>query len=104
MSESVTQTAILDWLKRQQDVGKLIYWRVPLGGVRHGGVTKKNPMKGMPDVCGVLRGGRYFAIEVKDDVKCAFNRDQVDWALKLQKIGALYLVATTLEDVVKALS
>ncbi len=99
MTESEVQSAILTWLKDEQDAGKLIYWRVPLGGVKHGGKTKKNPMKGMPDVCGVMKGGLYFAIEIKDEKKGTFNQAQMDWALKLQRIGAIYLVATSLDDV-----
>ena len=52
----------MDWLSRCG----IFHWRAAIGGVRVSGIVARNPMKGHPDIGGVLKPtGRYFTVEVK---------------------------------------
>ncbi len=102
VSESETQSAILSYLKTQTH--RLDFWRVPVAGIRMKGCRKASPLKGHPDIAGVIHGnGRYFAIEVKQP-GAKMYQEQLQWGLKLQKAGALYFVANSVEDVMIELS
>jgi len=94
MSEIDIQRQITDWLT----LAGIFWWRVSLGAVKHGGTLKKNPMAGHPDIAGLLPGGRYFTVEVKDKGG-RYSQAQLDWALRLQQNGAIYITATSLEEV-----
>ncbi len=95
--EQITQRAIMDWLKAKE----VLHWRQHLGAVRVKGARIKNPMKGFPDIAGI-RLGRLFTIEVKvGDGR--FSMEQVAWMNKLTQHGALYIIATSVEDVARAL-
>ena len=93
-TESQIQTAILKWLRSSG----LFHWRVPLGPVKHGGVRKKNPMRGHPDIAGVTPNGHYFAIEVKDE-KGLLSDSQVEWFMKAASNNVIAFVARHLDDV-----
>lgn len=104
MSETDIKREIMDWLTVQTEKGHLIYWPVHLGAVKVGGARKRNPMRGHPDIAGVLMdvgpfSGMYFAIEVKKPGQ-GFSQEQMDWALKLQKAGAVYMAVTSLQEVI----
>ena len=101
MIEQDIQREILGWLSSQG----IFHWRVSLGGVKHGGVRKKNPMAGHPDIAGIIpnSGGRYFAIEVKKPKEKA-EEHQVGWLKRLHDSGCLVFVARSLEDVQRMLS
>lgn len=96
MREQVIQRAIMDWL----DSAGIVHWRVHLGAVRVKGARIKNPMRGFPDLAGVLPNspGRLFVIEVKQE-DGRFNVDQVRWKDKLAAVGVTYIIATSVEDV-----
>jgi len=98
--ESDTQKAIIDYL----DSRGILNWRVNLGGVPHtvGGkiIYRKNPMKGMPDICG-LYCGLFFGIEVK--AKTKQSPEQFTWQQKFEQNGAIYILAKSVEDVREAL-
>lgn len=98
--ESDTQKAIIDYL----DSRGILNWRVNLGGVPHtvGGkiIYRKNPMKGMPDICG-LYCGLFFGIEVK--AKTKQSTEQFAWQQKFEQNGAIYILAKSVEDVAEAL-
>lgn len=96
MLESEIQTQCIDFLKRHN----ITHWRVALGGVRHGGVRKANPMKGMPDICGVLRQstpGRFFGIELKTKTG-KLSKDQSHWLKILKESGAAVEVIRDVHD------
>lgn len=103
MSETDIKREIMDWLTLRTQRGMLIYWPVHLGAVKVGGARKRNPMRGHPDIAGVLSYGvwlgHYFAIEVKQPGQ-GFSPEQMDWALKLQKAGAVYMAVTSLREVI----
>jgi len=97
LRESDIQRAIMDWLTTHG----VTWWRVPLAGIFHqiGGkrILKRNPMRGHPDLAGVI-GGIYFAIEVKRPGG-KLSEVQHEWARRLRAAGAVYIVATSVGDV-----
>lgn len=102
MREAEIQSAILDYL----GACGFLHWRVCLGAVMGGGgkFFRKNPMRGHPDIAGVLRpSGRYFAIEVKRPTRARWSPEQREWRDRLTAAGVLYLVASSVEDVRRAL-
>ncbi len=98
--EQIIQREIMDWLKAKG----ILHWRQHLGAVRVKGARIKNAMKGYPDIAGVMPGGigRLFTIEVKKP-DGRFSMEQVDWMKDLSDAGALYIVATCVEDVAAAI-
>lgn len=85
----------------------ILYWRVPLSPVLRGGPGPKarlcpNPMKGFPDIAGVLPGGRLLVVEVKRPGE-RLRPEQAVWRANLEAAGALYVLATSVEDVRRAL-
>lgn len=99
MSEAPIQKAILAYLKGRG----VLAWRNGLGGLKTGsGGRRKNPAKGTPDIFGVLPGGRFLAIEVKGPDGVA-SVDQLRWLDDFAKLGAVALIARSVEDVEHAL-
>jgi hypothetical protein len=75
----------------------LVWWRVANGPVKHGGILKKSPIKGFPDIAGVMPNGRFFAIELKAaDGK--LSEDQIGWITKLNQSGAMAVVLRTKDE------
>lgn len=100
VKESELQRACLDWLKAH----KITAWRMPIGPVKHsrGGrdVWSKSPLKGFPDIAGVLKvktPGRFFVIELKS-AKGTLRQEQKAWILKLQAAGAAVAVVRSIEE------
>ncbi len=90
------QRDVLDYLTRN----RVLHWRVPLGPVLHGGIRKKNPMTGWPDILGVVpnSNGKLLAIEVKTPKgKVAPHQEEV--MRSLRNSGCLVITARSVEDV-----
>jgi len=99
VKESEIQRQILNYLGK----AGILHWRVCLGAVAGSGFRRSNPMKGHPDIAGVLKGGRYFAIEVKrPGKKVTWYPEQLEWRDRLSEAGVLYIAATSVDDVAKA--
>lgn len=94
--EAAILKEILAWLRLEG----VWHRRVPLGPVKHGGIKKRNPLKGMPDILGILPNteGRMFVIEVKDASKLSEDQKEVKYQLEFE--GVLYIEAHSLEDVI----
>jgi hypothetical protein len=76
----------------------LVWWRVANGPVKHGGVLKKSPIKGFPDLAGVMPNGRFFAIELKSaDGK--LSSEQIEWITKLNHTGGMAVILRTKDEV-----
>lgn len=99
------QRLILEWL----DANHYFNLRVPISGVAHkiGNKTiyKKNPLKGFPDIMGILKTkpGIMFTIEVKSK-NGKLRPDQVLMKQKLESAGVVYILARSLYDVIEELS
>jgi len=99
MKESDLLSYALTILKRSG----LVAWRVPNGPVMHsinGGqkVFKKSPIKGFPDIAGVMGNGKFFAIEVKTP-KGRLSPEQVEWIAKLNMSGAMAVVLRSRQEI-----
>tara|TARA_R110000824_G_scaffold96013_3_gene230443 strand:- start:4851 stop:5186 length:336 start_codon:yes stop_codon:yes gene_type:complete len=83
-------------------------WRMPVGGVpqqnRGKMIFKKSPIKGFPDIMGVLKNchGHLFGIEVKSSVG-VLSKDQKIVRQKFIDAGCLFILARNLENVVDEL-
>ena len=102
MKEGDILKAITDFLTAKG----ILHWRANLGGVMHhvNGkmIFRKNPMKGFPDIAGAV-DGKMFAIEVKKPKTGRQSPEQKDWQEKLEQNGVTYLIATSVDDVLKNL-
>jgi hypothetical protein len=98
MKESELLSFALTCLKQSG----LVYWRVANGPVLHSlgtrQIRKKSPIKGFPDLAGVLPSGRFFAIEIKTD-KGRLSPEQVDWITKLNHSGAIAVVLRSKDEI-----
>ncbi len=98
--------AILMLLKRHPKVGKA--WRVNSGTftAEYAGKTRyirSNTARGMSDIAGILKGGRGLYIEVKRPGQKLMEH-QAEFLAECSRNGALAFMATSVEDVLKALS
>lgn len=109
MTEADLTRLVFDWLKLRS----IFAWRMPIGPVIHrqvrGGRTnehwKKSPLRGFPDIAGVLRRahpGRLFAIELKREGG-KVTPEQVAWITDLQAAGAACAVVRSLEELERAM-
>jgi hypothetical protein len=95
MLERDIQRQILDWLKAEG----IWHRRVSVTPVKINGGQKRNPMKGFPDMFGVLPGGlgRMFVIEVKT-AKGRLSEEQQQCRRELEAKGVVYVLARSLDD------
>jgi len=104
MKEIDIQREILEYLT----VKEYFHWRMPVGGVpqqnRGKMIFKKSPIKGFPDIMGVLSSspGKLFGIEVKTPIG-KMSKDQKIVRDKFLEAGCVFIVARSLEDVIKEL-
>lgn len=103
--EAELQTAVMQFLSARG----IFHWRMSVGPVihrfGHGSsvkeVWKKNPLKGFPDVAGVLtrtHPGRLFTLEFKRP-KGRVTPEQVAWMDRLQRAGCACAVVRSIDDV-----
>jgi hypothetical protein len=94
VDETDIQSAIL---KAFQARG-IVHWRTVLGGRRVKGGKAPNPMKGFPDVAGVIgQTGKLFVCEVKKPGG-RLSDEQVTWGKRLTDAGVKYMVAYSVDD------
>lgn len=95
MKESDLQKVVCQYLELRQ----ICFWRNYIGPIiRHNGIMTKNPMAGLPDIIGVLKNGRMFAIELKSQ-KGRLSEAQKKWIAMLVANNVICIVATSLNDV-----
>ena len=102
--ESNLQRAVFQWL----ELHRIFAWRMPIGPVVHRKNTKhglqefwkKSPLKGFPDIAGVLRKkypGVLFTLELKSS-QGRLMEEQVHWMTDLQAAGARCALIRSIED------
>lgn len=98
MKESELLTFCLQTLKKSG----LVYWRVPNGPVMHnlGGklIRKCSPIRGFPDVAGVMPNGRFFAIELKTETG-KLSPEQAQWIAALNHSKATAVILRTKDEI-----
>jgi len=100
-TEKPTQKAILDYLQIKQ----YLYWRVNTTGVYDPTkkIFRKKPAhsrNGVADIFVLKKGVSYF-IEVKGQ-KGVLSQDQKDFRDDVTKHGGIFIVAKSIDDVIKA--
>ena len=103
MSEKEIQREILDALIAHRKVA--LVWQNDhrnTRGRKYGAVGKYRP-KGIPDIIGVLRGGRAFCLEVKTD-KGTVTPEQEAFLCKATDAGALAAVVRNVEEALRAVA
>ena len=104
--EAELQVAVLQFLKARG----IEHWRVPVGPVMRGGGKSQvrfspSPIKGHPDIAGVLKRktpGRYFVLELKRP-KGKVTPEQVEWLVRLQLAGAACALIRSLDDLFRVM-
>lgn len=107
-SEAELLVMVKTWLKMHH----IFWWRMPIGPVLHRRVQrgqmktmwKKSPLKGFPDIAGVLQGdlkGVLFVLELKSK-KGNMRKEQIDWLTALTKAGACYALVRSIGDLERA--
>lgn len=78
-------------------------WRNPIGQGRFGSRSKH--AAGLPDIGGILPGGRALAIEVKRPraAKRANEEKQNEWLERARRMNACVIVARSVDDVLAVL-
>ena len=98
--ERQIQTQILDYLKLRG----VFCWKQNTSGIYRKDRSAYIPShtRGMPDICGILRGGRAFYVEVKRRTG-RLSEPQKEFLGRASTLGALAIVAYCVEDVEAAL-
>lgn len=101
-SEAKILKACCRWL----DLNHYCYWRNSIGPVMRGGGKhaisfSPNPMRGFPDLSGIIprSGGRMWAAEVKT-AKGKLSIYQVAWRDALTAAGVAYFVPRSVDELV----
>ena len=107
--EAELQALVLAFLRARD----IVHWRVPVGPVVHRlgikgrvkEVWKKNPLKGFPDIAGVLtrqQKGRMFAVELKR-ANGRTSPEQISWITLLHDSGAAVALVRSFDELVEVM-
>ena len=99
VKESNILKSVLEWLQWQG----VFCWRNNSGNSfiqdKYGNTRMiKFGVAGSPDILCCLKGGLFCGIEIKC-LKKQLTPDQLDFSLKVNKNGGLYILARSIEDV-----
>jgi VRR-NUC domain len=100
MKESELLSFSLKYLKSKG----IVHWRVANGPVMHTigkrVFFKPSPIKGMPDIAGIMSCGRFFALELKS-AKGRLSPEQVTWINKINDTNGVALVIRTSNELIE---
>lgn len=99
MSETLLVKEILLYLEQRKD---LRCWRNNVGAQKIGTRFVQFGHKGHADIFGVLNGGRFFAVEAKVG-RNKQSPEQIVFQKQMEELGAIYILAYGLEDVIAEL-
>lgn len=98
--ESKIKRAITQWLALQSDT---FFWTVFTTGIPNGeGKFRKNPSKGVADICGVKKG-KAWAFEVKSAIG-RLTPEQKQFLSDFASAGGYACVVRSLDDAIQAYS
>jgi hypothetical protein len=100
--ESVVKAAVHAYLSLRTDV---FFWRANVSaGVAPSGIFVRSGEPGQGDFIGLQAPeGRFFGVETKRERGGKLSDDQIRWGANIVSHGGLYIVATSVGDVEKAL-
>lgn len=105
--EHALQVALKRHLDRHCKVTDAVWYAVPNGGKRHlytaMRLQAEGVQRGVPDLCFILKGGRYAGLELKA-AKGRPSPEQIQFRDKLQDIGALWAIAYSLDEALTILT
>lgn len=94
MTEAELQKACIALL----NASGLVHWRIPLGqSGMHGKASGKSSCIGFPDLCGLTKDGRFWAVELKTNAG-RLRPAQVVWLDRLADSGALVRVIRSIGE------
>jgi hypothetical protein len=97
--EAEFQRNVLAFLRKNE----IEHWRMPIGPVlKKGGSWAHNPLKGFPDIMGLLKtqNGRAWALELKTPTG-RLSPEQAGWLVRLKDAGAAVAVVTNMVELQK---
>lgn len=99
----MSEADLLSFALKYLTMNKIVHWRMPLGAVMRT-IGKKiihcpSPVKGMPDICGILPSGRFFGIELKS-LKGKMSPEQLQWNHKINNANGLAVVIKTEDELI----
>lgn len=80
------------------EIRRVLHWRSNNGAVRG---KRFHGIRGVPDIIGILPGGRFLGVECKSD-KGKQSPEQVEFQKKVEKLGGLYVLARAVTDLQNA--
>lgn len=104
---SASESQILDSILTYLKLCRIFSWRNNNGAVFDPKIgtfrsPPKHSLKGIPDILGILKGGRLLALEVKKQGG-RVSPEQSDFIKKAVELGALCAVVYSLDDVIEVL-
>lgn len=101
-SESEIQNEIIHYLTTLQP--KIVFWRNNVGGLKDiNGRIVRFGLKGSADIIGIISpNGKFLAIECKTE-KGKQRPEQIAFEKMINKMGGIYILARSVEDVKKEL-
>ena len=100
MKKRTEQSLVRQIMAYLSYVPNLRVWRSNTGAAWHGDRIVRYGMPGSADISGIVRGGRRLEIEVKSQ-KGKLSKRQDEFGQMIKKMGGVYLVARSLDDVIR---
>lgn len=98
MKESDLLTFAIKTLKKSG----LVFWRVPNGPVMHSiagkMVRKCSPIKGFPDIAGIMPDGKFWAMELKTETG-RLSPEQIGWIAAINDTGGTAVVLRSKDEI-----
>lgn len=98
------ESELLSFALKHLKAKGILHWRVSNGPVMHTIGTrviyKASPIKGMPDIAGVMPCGRFFAIELKS-AKGRLSPEQISWIDKINDSNGIAVLIRTTNELVE---
>ena len=100
ISETDIQKSIIEVLEYHPQVA--YFWRHNVGFIKRPGRAVRFGIPGQSDILGILKGGRFLAIEIKKPKKDR-EPEQVKFQDTVNQAGGLAFVARSIDDVIREL-
>lgn len=105
LTQSVVEKDVLRQVRDWLEARRFLYWRNNSQATRvAGGVRAKSSNSGIPDIMGVFPNGHLFAIETKRARGGKTSMEQDVWCEELEKNHVIYVLARSVDDVIKKFS